>query len=64
MQVDPSLKHRLDLHESIKQLGVIRGLPVGILRQDDEVEALVAQEAVAAEAEPQAEQVEAPMDEM
>jgi hypothetical protein len=45
MQVDPSLKHRLDLHESIKQLGVIRGLPVGILRQDDEVEALVAQEA-------------------
>lgn len=47
MQVDPSLKHRLDLHESIKQLGVIRGLPVGVLRQDDEVEALMKQEAEA-----------------
>lgn len=45
MQVDPSLKHRLDLHESIKQLGLIRGLPVGILRQDDEVEARAQAEA-------------------
>lgn len=47
MPVDPSLKHRLNLHESIKQLGVIRGLPVGVLRQDDEVEALMKQEAEA-----------------
>lgn len=45
MAVDPSLKHRLDLHESIKQLGIIRGLPVGILRQDDEVDALMQGEA-------------------
>jgi hypothetical protein len=41
MQVDQSLKHRLDLHESIKQLGTIRGLPVGILRQDDKVQELI-----------------------
>lgn len=45
MQIDPSLKHRIDLHESIKQLGNIRGLPVGILRQDDEVDARIDAEA-------------------
>lgn len=37
MQVDPTIRHRVDLHEGLKEIGSIRGLPVGILRQDDEV---------------------------
>jgi hypothetical protein len=40
MQVDPSIANRVNLHEGIKNLGNIRGLPVGILREDDEVEAM------------------------
>ncbi len=38
MQVDPTIRHRVNLHEGLKEIGSIRGLPVGILRQDDEVE--------------------------
>jgi hypothetical protein len=44
MQVDPSLKHKLDLHKSIDLMGEIRGLPVGILRKKDEVEARIKKE--------------------
>lgn len=40
-QIDPTVRHRYNLHEGIKVLGNIRGLPVDILRQDDEVEALI-----------------------
>jgi len=40
MQVDPSIANRVDLHEGLKNIGQIRGLPVGILRQDDEVQAM------------------------
>jgi hypothetical protein len=40
MQVDPSVRHRVDLHEGVKKISQIRGLPVGIIREDDEVEAL------------------------
>lgn len=38
MQVDQSLQYRMNLHEGIKALSTIRGLPEGIIRQDDEVE--------------------------
>jgi len=51
MQVDPSIRHRVDLHEGLKEIGSIRGLPVGVLRQDDEVE-----ERMAAEQEQMAQQ--------
>ena len=44
-QIDPSLRHRIDLHEGLKRLGSIRGLPVGLIRQDDEVQAMAEQEA-------------------
>jgi hypothetical protein len=37
MQVDPSVRHRVDMHEGLKQIADIRGLPVGIIRQDDVV---------------------------
>lgn len=38
MQVDPSVRHRINLHEGLKNIGDIRGLPVGVLRADDEVQ--------------------------
>ena len=44
MQVDESVRHRVNLHEGLKVLGDIRALPVGIIREDDEVEELMAQE--------------------
>ena len=44
MQVDPSVANRINLHEGLKNMANIRGLPVGILRQDDEVEAIEAQQ--------------------
>lgn len=45
MQVDPSTSMRVNLHEAIKQLSDIRGVPVGIIREDDEVEAMMAEQA-------------------
>ena len=44
-QLDPSTVNRVDMHESLKSIASIRGLPVGILRQDDAVEALAEQQA-------------------
>ena len=44
MQVDESVRHRVDLHEGLRILGDIRALPVGIIREDDEVDELIAQE--------------------
>lgn len=44
MQVDPSVRHRLNLHEGVKEIGDIRGLPVGVLREDDAVEEMIAAE--------------------
>lgn len=41
---DPSIMHRIDLHEAIKKLGNIRALPAGIIRADDKVEELMQQE--------------------
>lgn len=36
-QFDPSVLNRIDMHEAIKVMAEIRSLPVGIIRQDDEV---------------------------
>lgn len=36
-QLDPSVADRVDLHEALKHITAIRGVPVGILRQDDAV---------------------------
>lgn len=44
MNVDPSVRHRIDLHAGIKEIADIRGLPVGLIREDDAVEALQQQE--------------------
>lgn len=44
MQVDPSVRHRINLHEGVKELGSIRSLPVNIIRQDDEVDEMMRQE--------------------
>jgi hypothetical protein len=44
MNVDPSLANRVNMHEAIKLIGGIRGLPVGVVRQDDEVEAKTQQQ--------------------
>jgi len=44
MAIDPSLSKRINLHEAVKNMGDIRALPIGIVRQDDEVDALVQQE--------------------
>lgn len=40
MNIDPSVADRLDLHEAMKHITAIRGVPVGVLRQDDAVQAL------------------------
>lgn len=40
MQIDPSVRHRINLHQGVKEIASIRGLPVGIVRQDDEVKKL------------------------
>lgn len=44
MQVDPSIRHRVDLHKGVSEIANIRSLPVGIIRQDDEVAARIKQE--------------------
>ena len=41
MQVDPSVANRINLHEGLKNMASIRGVPVGVLRQDDEVDAIL-----------------------
>lgn len=38
LQIDPTVSERINLHEGVKQLADIRGLPVGVIREDDEVE--------------------------
>lgn len=35
LQIDPTVRHRVDLHEGVKQIADIRGLPVGIIKEDD-----------------------------
>jgi hypothetical protein len=42
MNVDPSIANRLNLHEGLKETAKIRAIPPGIIRQDDEVEAIEA----------------------
>lgn len=42
MNVDPSIANRLNLHEGLKETAKIRAIPAGIIRQDDEVEAIMA----------------------
>jgi hypothetical protein len=42
--LDPSLANRIDLHEGLKRIGSIRGLPAGFVRQNDEVEAITQQQ--------------------
>lgn len=51
LNIDPSIKHRVDLHEGIKVVADIRSLPIGIIRQDDEVEMLMQQEQEAMQAQ-------------
>lgn len=51
MQVDPSVRHRVDLHKGVQEIGNIRALPVGILKQDDEVKKLMDAEAQQANAQ-------------
>ena len=55
MNVDPSVANRIDLHAGIKAAAKIRGAPQGLIRQDDEVEAMMqaqqAQQAQMMEAE-------------
>lgn len=41
MQVDQTVRHRVDFHEGIKQLGQIRSVPLGVVRQDDKVQELI-----------------------
>lgn len=56
MQVDPTIRFRVDLHDGVKKISEIRGLPVGIIREDDEVEEL---QAADAEAQAGAQEIEA-----
>lgn len=42
--VDPSIVNRIDLHEGLKIMADIRGMPEGIIRKDDEVDALTKQQ--------------------
>lgn len=58
MSVDPTVRHRVDLHEATKQISDIRGLPVGVIREDDEVEAFIQQEQEAAAQQQQIEQAQ------
>jgi len=44
MEIDPSISNRIDLHEGIKIMADIRGMPAGIIRKDDEVEAIEAKQ--------------------
>lgn len=44
VNLDPSIAQRINMHESLKHLSIIRGLPVGILRQDDEFEEIMTQQ--------------------
>lgn len=43
-QIDPSVANRINVHEGLKRMADIRSLPVGILRQDDEVKAIEEQQ--------------------
>jgi len=49
MQISLAIKNRINIHEAYKQLGIIRGIAVGIIREDDAVEALDQQDAEAAQ---------------
>jgi hypothetical protein len=40
MNVDQSVANRVDLHAGIKAAAKIRGAPQGLIRQDDEVDAI------------------------
>lgn len=55
MQVDPSIRHRVDLHKGVSEIASIRSLPVGIIRQDDEVEERMKAEAEQMQAQQQLE---------
>ena len=57
MQIDPSVRHRINLHEGVKQISDIRGLPVGVIKEDDEVEAAIKAEAEAQQGQIALEQV-------
>ncbi len=44
LQVDPSVANRINLHEAIKEMAKIRGVAGGMIRQDDEVNAIMKQQ--------------------
>jgi len=51
--LDPSVAMRVNVHEALKNIADIRGLPVGIIREDDEVEEMQKAQAEAAQAQQQ-----------
>jgi hypothetical protein len=50
IQLTPSIKNRVNLDEAYKQMASIRGIPVGVIRQDDAVAELNRQDQQAAQA--------------
>lgn len=50
IQINPQIKNRINLNEAYKQMGLIRGIPVGVVRQDDETQAMDEADAQAAQA--------------
>lgn len=49
MSVDPTLRFRVDLHRGVSEIAGIRSVPVGIIRENDEVAKLKEQEQQSAE---------------
>ena len=45
VQIVPTIKNRVNLHEAYRSMGEIRGLPLGVIREDDAVAELDAQDA-------------------
>lgn len=53
--INPGILNRIDMDAALKEIGEIRGIPSGIIRQDDEVEAMAAQQSQQAQASQQVE---------
>jgi hypothetical protein len=44
MNVDPSVRHRVDLHRGVEEIARIRSVPAGVIRANDVVEELMKEE--------------------
>lgn len=62
MQVDPDIRLRVDLDEAVKRVSDIRGLPVGIIREDDEVQQMKEAQAQAQQSQQEMMQMQAGAD--